>query len=106
MTYEKMVKDGKVAVLYTPGYGAGWYSWNTDMEWMLFDREIVEAVLAGDTTNAAALAVQKGGGEDVCVLGADNLMVKWVSVGAQFEVNECNGYESIHVIGERTYLVA
>ena len=24
----KVIRDGKVAVLYSPGYGAGWYSWN------------------------------------------------------------------------------
>ena len=25
---EKVIRDGKVAVLYSPGYGAGWsYSW-------------------------------------------------------------------------------
>jgi hypothetical protein len=27
---EKVIRDGKVAVLYSPGYGAGWYSWNRD----------------------------------------------------------------------------
>ena len=24
---EKVIRDGKVAVLYSPGYGAGWSTW-------------------------------------------------------------------------------
>ena len=31
--YEKYYdSDGNVAVLYSPGFGAGWYTWNTDYE--------------------------------------------------------------------------
>ena len=25
---QKVIRDGKVAVLYSPGYGAGWYTWS------------------------------------------------------------------------------
>ena len=25
---EKVIRNGQVAVLYSPGFGAGWYSWN------------------------------------------------------------------------------
>lgn len=25
---DKVIEDGKVAVLISPNYGAGWYSWN------------------------------------------------------------------------------
>ena len=35
----KIEKDGNVAVLYSPGYGAGWSTWNDDkyqeMLWMV-----------------------------------------------------------------------
>ena len=27
----KCIRDGKVAILYSPGYGAGWSTWN-DLE--------------------------------------------------------------------------
>jgi len=26
----KYIRDGKVAVLYSPGFGAGWSTWNDD----------------------------------------------------------------------------
>ena len=28
---EKYIKDGKVAVAYSPGFGAGWSTWNDDV---------------------------------------------------------------------------
>lgn len=27
---DKVIRDGMVAVIYSPGYGAGWSSWNRD----------------------------------------------------------------------------
>ncbi len=33
---QKLSQDGKVAVLYSPGFGAGWYTWNTDAPEILF----------------------------------------------------------------------
>lgn len=45
--YEKYIReDGKIAALYSPGFGAGWYSWNTQHEGLVFDAEIVRAVMA------------------------------------------------------------
>jgi len=43
---DKIIRDGKVAVLYSPGYGAGWYSWNTDCKECVFNPEIVKLVEA------------------------------------------------------------
>jgi hypothetical protein len=40
---DKVIRDGKVAVLYSPGYGAGWYSWH-DNEELLYDPVIVDMV--------------------------------------------------------------
>ena len=28
MTIDKAINDGMVAILYSPGFGAGWSSWN------------------------------------------------------------------------------
>ncbi len=40
---EKVIRNGMVAVLVSPGYGAGWYSWNDHKE-LLFHPKIVEMV--------------------------------------------------------------
>ena len=43
---DKVVRDGKVAVLISQGFGAGWYSWNSN-EQLLFSPKIVEMVEQG-----------------------------------------------------------
>lgn len=54
-------KDGKIAVLISPGYGAGWSTWapEKDVEALLFDAKIVKAVLAGLHETAASLAIMR-----------------------------------------------
>ena len=112
--FPRMEKDGKVAVLYSPGFGAGWATWNDD-EWnplITTHRDIVQAVLDGDKEKAGKLAEQlireAVGKADayVCVLGADDLKVEWLTKGSQFEIEEYDGSESIHVIGDRGYQTA
>ena len=36
----KLVRDGLVAIIVSPGHGAGWYSWH-GIEELLFDPSIV-----------------------------------------------------------------
>jgi len=101
---EKYIKDGKVAVLYSPGWGAGWYTWNQDYPDIIFDREIVEAVLDGDNEKARTIAERKY--PQVYSRGARDLQIEWLEPGTLFEIEEYDGNESIHVIGSRTYLEA
>lgn len=102
--YSRFYREGKVAVLYSPGYGAGWQSWNIDHKGIIFDSEIVEAVLAGDKAAAIEVAERKYKG---CYTGgADDLTVTWLEEGTIFEIEEYDGKESIHIIGGREYMVA
>lgn len=98
MAYEKMYRDNEVAVLYSRGFGAGWYTWNTDHEGLLFDRDLVELVLAGNNDKAAALAESKYG-NDIYVGGADGLTVMWLPKGTRFEIDEYDGRETVRVLG-------
>jgi len=41
---KKVIRDGKVAVLISHGFGAGWYSWNTEYQQLLFHPKLVEMV--------------------------------------------------------------
>ena len=43
----KYIRDGEVAVLYSPGYGAGWSTWaeGSEREQLLYDPDIVQLVL-------------------------------------------------------------
>jgi len=44
---EKVIRDGKVAVLISDGFGAGWYSWSSNNEALLFHPKLVEMVEQG-----------------------------------------------------------
>lgn len=102
----KIERDGMVAVLVSPGFGAGWSTWNSGehFETMCMDAEIVQAVLDKDIDKAVGIAKQKCG--DFYEGGAKKLTVEWVKKGAAFEIVEYDGSESLRVIGDHDYLVA
>lgn len=103
---KKLERDGQVAVLVSPGYGAGWSTWATEFnEMMLFDADIVHAVLDGDREKAARIATEKAG-EYVCVLGAEDLVVKWIDKGTAFRINEYDGAESLEIISQISGVIA
>lgn len=100
MEYQKLERNGEVAVLVSPGYGAGWSTW-ADEEYRLactFDKDIAEAVLADDRNKAAELATAKYG-EYFYTGGAEQLRVEWVPKGSRFEINEYDGNESLRIFG-------
>ena len=101
----KLEKDGKVAVMISPGFGAGWSTWNTEIrDALLFDPEIAQAVLDGDKVKAEIIAARKFPGGRFG--GARYLTVEWLDKGTAFEVEEYDGSESLHIIGSRDYSVA
>ena len=103
---KKVIRDGKVAVLVSPSYGAGWYTWaGTDGdESMLFDPDMVAAVEAGDYEKATAISKTKW--PQVYDGGIDDLVVEWVPVGAQFPIHEYDGSETIEFYNPGSYFTA
>ena len=96
--YEKLERDGKIAVLYSPNFGAGWSTWNTEEKYqgLLFDREIAEFVLANDLGAAISLARKKYPG--AYIGGVGTLTVEWVPKGERFMVEEYDGAEWVTII--------
>lgn len=103
---DKLERNGKIAVLYSPGFGAGWSTWigGEDTEKVLFDPDIAAAVLDKDYFLAERIANERY--PEAFLGGLDGLTVAWVPQGAQFEVNEYDGSESLHIIGTRQYWTA
>lgn len=102
--FQKIERAGNVAVLYSPGYGAGWSTWNSEHDGLLFDADIVNHVLDGDLDRAIKVAEEKYPG--VYVGGGRDLTVAWVPKGARFEIHEYDGSESVRIFGPDDGLVA
>lgn len=102
---ERLERDGEVAVVYSPGYGAGWYSWNSSHPGLVFDRDIAQAVLDGEREKAAEIAKTKYDPE-MYTGGAEQLAVAWVPKGARIEITECDGSERVRVVEITDYLIA
>lgn len=92
---EKVIKDGQVAVLISGDFGAGWSTWADEehRQTMLFDADMVNAVLEGDRQKAADIAKTKCG--DTYTGGSRDLEVVWIPQGTAFVVEEYDGSESI-----------
>lgn len=95
MQFEKYInEDGKVAVLVSPGYGAGWSTWasSDEREAAKFDRRIVEQVLAKN--DDLERFVQQLGYTSYTG-GLSSLEIEWVAPGEPFYIHEYDGYEDI-----------
>ena len=93
----KCIRDGLVAVLYSPGYGAGWSTWNDDKyrEFLLHDEKLVDLVETNQHSKIKDYVESVYPDEYVCVLGAKKLRVEWVSPGTQFRISDYDGSESM-----------
>lgn len=101
----KVIRDGKVAVLYSPGYGAGWYSLNRNQPERLFDPKIVAMIEAGQHDQLEAYCKTTYGTE-LYPGGAEQLKIEWLPVGTKFRIYEFDGHESIEYWQDLDWRVA
>lgn len=100
---DKVIRDGKVAVLYSPGFGSGWYTWNDRREELIYHPKIVDMVLNGRNDEIDEEWVAENLGEeyaDIYCGGACDLVVKWLPIGAKFLITEFDGTEDIITIDD------
>ena len=104
---ERVVRDGRVAVLVSPGFGAGWSSWADRelRERLLFDPEVVAWVEGGKQGSLPDME-EKYGDDYFYDGGASDLIVEWVPVGAKFRIHEYDGSESLILESEEEWFVA
>lgn len=110
---------GDVAVLISPGYGAGWSTWadKYQQERMLFDPELVSIVLRWqrplkdweETRRISELKQYVEGNpnyEGVYLGGLGDLYVEWLKPGQKFIVHEYDGSESLFLLDEVEHFTA
>lgn len=108
---ERVIKDGKVAVCISTGYGAGWSTWpNKELqETLLFHPAIVDMVLNLKQREITPEWMVKNLGEEyagVYLGGANDLEIEWVDEGTVFRIHEYDGYESVKNYDVKDYFTA
>ena len=108
---EKLIRDDRVAVLVSPGFGAGWYSWHRNED-LLFDPFIAETLIQCDEVfgetqiNEITDYVTKTYGDDNYLGGLDQLAIVWLPVGTEFRIDEYDGAESLVVKEDEEWMIS
>ena len=97
---EKIVRDGKVAVAVSGGFGAGWSTWNGINP---MDARFNQLFLDGKIKEIKRICEEEelgyaGGADDVCI--------EWIPVGTKFVIEEYDGSESLNEIDDYNWLTA
>lgn len=98
MNTKKLIKDGQVAVIVSPGYGAGWSTWNNEYgEKIVFDPALAQMILDGKSREELEKYAKKVY-PDAYAGGLGKAEVEWVAAGSRFKIDEYDGYESIVIL--------
>ena len=101
----KKIKDGMVAVLFSPYHGAGWYSWH-GIEELLYDPKLVDMVEEKTSAQTIELYCNEVYGNKAYYGGADDLEVMWIPVGTHFRIHEYDGAETLEIREEIDWKIA
>lgn len=96
---EKLERDGKVAVIYSPGYGAGWSTWSAGDYGAdaVFSPRLALAILGESGEDRETVATELF--PEAYQGGLGDCEVEWIEKGFRFEINEYDGSESLRVFG-------
>ena len=108
---EKLIRDGKVAVLVSRGFGAGWSTWNHEYPDMVFDPFIATIVAAStedsweqDVSKITAYCALRY--PDAYLGGLADLVVQWVPQGEQFRIEDYDGSETVRLVSQTEWITA
>jgi hypothetical protein len=99
----KLVRDGLVAIIISPGHGAGWYSWH-GIEELLFDPSIVTWIESNERDKIEHYLALKYPDEYFGDL--EQLSVQWITKDTAFKIDEYDGSESVSVRDQEEWIVA
>ncbi len=105
MNIDKVIRDGKVAVLYSPDFGAGWFTWNTEHPQCLYDPDVVAWVEQGKSDEQFPDLEDKYG-DYFYDGGRHDLVIAWVPEGTLFRIDEYDGSETLVLASDQEWQTA
>jgi hypothetical protein len=100
---EKVIRDGKVAVLVSHGWGAGFYSWGAPLQ-AIFDPTLVDLIENNKIPDAIDYIEKTY--PDAFSGGVGQLDIVWIPEGAKFIINEYDGSESLQFMDTEDWITA
>ncbi len=107
----KVYKNNKVAVLYHPSFGVGWYS-DHGIKELLFDPYIISLVQSKNDLNnkqiydeASLYLKNKYPDKNIFNL-VDELEIEWIDINKRFFIREYDGSETIYFEDEIDWTIA
>lgn len=96
MTDKYINEEGLVGVIISPGFGAGFHTWN-DIPGLCFDKDIIQMILEDKPIQELADFVEAKYEHTgyVSTIGLSAAEIKWVKPGTQFFIDEYDGFESL-----------
>lgn len=104
---ERLYRDDKLAVIISPHYGAGWYTWLQDPKFLLHPllvKRVEEEIPITREWLEETLHVDLEGFSDEML--DQHLVIRWVPRGCSFIVDEYDGAESIKYFNPDNYIMA
>ena len=100
---KKEVRDGKVAVLVSPGFGAGWYT-EHGIEELIFHPKLFELVEQDNRHEITEELCKKllDTNKYICTFGVSGLKIFWINIGDKFIIEEYDGWEDIKTVDNLT----
>jgi hypothetical protein len=100
---EKVIRDGKVAVLVSYGFGGGFHTWGAPVE-AIFDPILVDLIENNKIPDAIDYVEKTY--PDAFSGGVGQLDIVWIPEGAKFIINEYDGSESLQFRDAEEWLTA
>ena len=95
---EKVIRDGRVGVVISPGYGSGFSTWGAPEE-SIFDPKLIQ--LIEEEKFEEIREYMQSTYPDEYVGGVEDLVVAWVPEGMEFIIQEYDGAE--HIMGKEDF---
>jgi len=100
---EKVIREGKVGVLVSPRFGAGFSTWGYPTE-AIFDPTLIE--LVENEKWQEAIDYCESTWSDVYSGGVQDLKVEWIPEGTKFKIAEYDGSETIWFLDDINWITA
>ena len=89
-----------VAILISPGFGAGWSTWCWEYPEIAYDKRVIEWYFNNTTASEedASMFLESIGYPNVYCGGFHQLVVEWIPRGVQWRIKEYDGSESLETV--------